>query len=394
MKNTKPNFAQPVSMPCTLEQFNRDLKEGLEGLGWESREPWNSWVINDDHDDCSYIHLEPERNEYDWHNHYNGDQHKIPTYNPELFLAIAAMTKGDVPIVGEYVIDKEKPIIEQVRIVNNKKGIQSLHHGPNDPFQQIETANWARWFRRPTLTELINHFTKPKTMKREFPIEITAEQAQSIIDIAYGEWRERLGKKWGKQIVLGYGSAVPEKFYNTMRSACNDEQHALLDKIFGKDEPEQEFKVGVHVYVITGGSGALGANCKVGKIIEKPDKEPENYGGGLYGKDENVYIEIDGKVWNMCRGYELRHATPSEIAEAKAKMQEKELEQKDGEDRLDYVLRLLGILDKFKRKYFWEIKLCEDFTGELFDDNDEAHSFKGYPDLITQLKTYIKNNLK
>ena len=44
-------------------------------------------------------------------------------------------------------------------------------------------------------------------------VTITKEEAQSIIDIACGTWKEKLFGLWGKQIVLNKPIEVTEEFY-------------------------------------------------------------------------------------------------------------------------------------------------------------------------------------
>jgi hypothetical protein len=67
---------------------------------------------------------------------------------------------------------------------------------------------------------------------------ITAQQAQIIIDIACAEWKEKLIKRYSRQICLKCDSTVTEEQYKEMRSACSKPQHKLFDEIFGKDEKE------------------------------------------------------------------------------------------------------------------------------------------------------------
>ena len=77
-------------------------------------------------------------------------------------------------------------------------------------------------------------FRKITNMKKSFTI--TAEQAQSIIDIACDAWKKKLAEKWANNIVLGDEIEVSEEFYKEMRSACTAPQNELFDKIFGKDD--------------------------------------------------------------------------------------------------------------------------------------------------------------
>lgn len=70
-----------------------------------------------------------------------------------------------------------------------------------------------------------------------FPFHLTQTQAQDIVIIACSSWREKLAKKWGKELLFNGHVRVSEGFYKQMREACTAEQHQLFDEIFGKDEP-------------------------------------------------------------------------------------------------------------------------------------------------------------
>jgi len=71
--------------------------------------------------------------------------------------------------------------------------------------------------------------------------------------------------------------------------------------------------------VVTGGDGALGANDRIGKVIQRPETEPKDYGGEMFDskKHTGIYIELpSGRVWGLCAGYKLKEATESEVFEA------------------------------------------------------------------------------
>jgi len=65
---------------------------------------------------------------------------------------------------------------------------------------------------------------------------ITSKQAQSIIDVACGEWKKKLALKWAYYIVKGDDIDIEDGFYKEMRKACTADQHKLFDEIFGKDK--------------------------------------------------------------------------------------------------------------------------------------------------------------
>lgn len=79
-----------------------------------------------------------------------------------------------------------------------------------------------------TLEEILNF----KNMKNQ-TFTITAEQAQSIIDIACGAWKPKLADKWAVNIALKKNVEIDGSFYKEMRLACTEPQHKLFDTIFG-----------------------------------------------------------------------------------------------------------------------------------------------------------------
>jgi len=79
------------------------------------------------------------------------------------------------------------------------------------------------------------HSRSNKPMKNR---TITAQQAQSIIDIACKDWKPVLAKHWAVTIVQKGNIEITEEYYKEMRSACTVDQHKLFDEIFGKDVKE------------------------------------------------------------------------------------------------------------------------------------------------------------
>jgi hypothetical protein len=93
-------FSSDIVMKVTLEQFNTDLKEPLRQLGHSFR------VSN--LEDKPYLCTNGACNNGELRNYsinsYDSSRYLIKTYIPKLFLALAAMTVGDTPIIGEHVI--------------------------------------------------------------------------------------------------------------------------------------------------------------------------------------------------------------------------------------------------------------------------------------------------
>ena len=83
-----------------------------------------------------------------------------------------------------------------------------------------------------TLEQFKKHVLMENNNKNKI---ISSEQAQRIIDIACGNWKNKLSVEWGVSIVLRRDIEIEEHFYKTMRKACTKEQHLVFDEIFGKD---------------------------------------------------------------------------------------------------------------------------------------------------------------
>lgn len=107
-------------------------------------------------------------------------------------------------------------------------------------------GNYAQSFHghgiRQGYTEITFEQFKKYVLKQEDDMEtrdriITAEQAQSIINIACNGWKPKLADRWANSIVLGKEISISEEFYKGMRKACTADQNNHFDNIFGKDEP-------------------------------------------------------------------------------------------------------------------------------------------------------------
>ncbi len=133
-------FTQPVSMKCTQEQYERDLKEPLLEMGYNETDvaKWNKHrclVTN-------YTGFKHKISNVDDADCKRYGRYFINHYNPELFLALAAMTEikeasgGDIGGKGEWIVSS-----------NNK--FEKLHK------KMFIYYDW----RKATKEELINKFT-------------------------------------------------------------------------------------------------------------------------------------------------------------------------------------------------------------------------------------------
>ncbi len=169
-------FTTPVSMPCTKEQYERYLKDSLLAMGYELKDTlyWG-------HEDCQYL-----GNFYNVHGSHLGNisnadikiDSYIDHYNPELFLALAAMTEGDVPIVGEWMKslkawEDRNFSYDTNELVRKSSNDIDLKGGINSAYSRIH-------FRKATKEELIAHLTKKKIEKEKIYVQTKFKAGQTV----------------------------------------------------------------------------------------------------------------------------------------------------------------------------------------------------------------------
>ena len=223
-------FTTKVSMQVTKEQYS-SLIEPLRNLGYEIS-PLHSIGFTDGYNQLTNV--------------YNDKVFKVRTvglvcdkrqnhieYNPELYLALAAMTEGKDWIIGEYLVNILKKQVFKCK--------ELYGHNSDMGFASQD----SHYYRKATKEELIKHFTKEEVIMKEsrFPFNLAPNYATDIINAACSTWRNALADKWGVNIVLNKNSKVTEEEYLNMRKACDVKQNELFDKIFGKDvEDKNAFK--------------------------------------------------------------------------------------------------------------------------------------------------------
>ena len=237
-------FITPVSMKCTQEQYERDLKKPLEELGYEE----GSLTFGDKEHltNCNGL------NEFEVWTFFGYEySYLIDHYNPELFLALAAMTEGDF-IKGEYATHKKGRCI--FKILFNNTGIV-------EPYRKATKEELIKHFskdmKRKSVAERCREIAKTITVKsyhnnvkkeNRFPFELDLEGARKIIDVACEGWKDKLYTKFGKGMILSGTIIIRESFYKEMRDACSEEQHKVLDEVFGKDEKSVESSLRYFLY--------------------------------------------------------------------------------------------------------------------------------------------------
>ena len=173
-------FIQPVSMRVTEEQYQRDLREPLLKMGYEEVRitDWDEApILATNYEDTEYILSNVGEESKD-----NYDRYFIPDYNPELFLAIAAMTDSISPIAGEW-------------IVYTDSMAEMLGLRARQLYRVGKLNTNTRYMRKATLQELIEKFTNQKQdiMKKE----ITNEQFNELKNLIAPENEEAFNKIMG-----------------------------------------------------------------------------------------------------------------------------------------------------------------------------------------------------
>ena len=119
---------------------------------------------------------------------------------------------------------------------------------------------------------IIEEYHKHMTKKERFPFELDLEGARKIINCACEDWKAKLSIAWAKPVLLGNNILILESFYREMRKACNDEQHKVLDEVFGKDEKSVYDKIGEFIDIETGSSLDSGVISEIqNRILETFD---------------------------------------------------------------------------------------------------------------------------
>lgn len=144
-------FIIPVAMKVTQEQYEKDLKKPLKKLGYLCSD--NIYLS----DNFPYL-VTNYGNSNKCDNYHNklgtwdetNNRQLIYDYVPELFLAIAAMTKGEDWSKGEYLIKKTNNLIFKV---THLIGCDSI-------LGHIENSNLNKeLYRKATVDELVNYFS-------------------------------------------------------------------------------------------------------------------------------------------------------------------------------------------------------------------------------------------
>lgn len=205
----KQEFATPIAMKCNQEQYER-IKPKLEKLGLREMGRWDNfnnypYLCNNYAGDMGDFRNTDERQK----EHYN--RLVFEEWNEDLFLALAAMRKGDVICEGEYCyikgggngfspdVNLNFPI--RIMLSKNHKGVKVSGHISGDylfdpnrlsikpTFKYAEgyllRTNSKSIISKATAEQLIEHFTKKEfTLPEKWCVKSTPE----TVGIISGYW--------------------------------------------------------------------------------------------------------------------------------------------------------------------------------------------------------------
>ncbi len=177
----KPNFITPVAMECSQEQFEKDLRLPLEAMGIlgrfssRSKKPCDKYPILVIH----HRGIENGTGYFFGVNHYLTTDDKsitvIPEYNPQLCLALAAMTEGCEPIDDEWMICIEDDHANSVKSFLSLAGMLKKVAGSDLA---------AKMWRKAKKEELVLYFTAKHSLLESDgcypPVQIETDSKNAI----------------------------------------------------------------------------------------------------------------------------------------------------------------------------------------------------------------------
>ena len=176
-------FITSVSMPCTKEQYEADLKKPLKEMGYKigSFMFWdcelNQYITNN-------FGLAGKLGNVGYKTAVSPYYHFIPTYNPEFFLALAAMTDAGGIMKWEW-------------YVYNDYNEKELGVAPCNLYV-------TSIFRKATKEEIIKHFDMKKEEQTDLReliqsgdiVELTGGDVGLVVDTPLGRFIQ-YDKEWG-----------------------------------------------------------------------------------------------------------------------------------------------------------------------------------------------------
>jgi len=174
-------FTTPVSMPCTEAQYN-ELKPLLEAMGYEVRDVFGN----------RRTHINTNATDIDSIVEYGSDACKygqilLPTYNKDLFLAIAAMTDEPNGIAGEWwkCLGSEKTHFSNNKLYRACRDRDSVCNyfmdNNNYPSGKYDASD--KCFTKATVAEIFAHFGVSYGKEQAKPIQPEIPQPKPMLQI-------------------------------------------------------------------------------------------------------------------------------------------------------------------------------------------------------------------
>jgi len=192
-------FTQPVSMECSQEHYERDLKNPLLEMGYSEADlaSWNKcpYLIT------NYMGVKNRISNTDNPVYARNGRYFIDHYNPELFLALAAMT-------------------EMKTVSGDKFGGKGEWIVKNNKFEKLDKKRFFNdLWRKVTKEELINKFTNK--MKEEQDLRELL-QSGNIVELRNGKMGIVIDTHLGKMIQLDKAYAETNCFNNELKSKIDE----------------------------------------------------------------------------------------------------------------------------------------------------------------------------
>jgi hypothetical protein len=157
-------FECRVSMPCTLNQYKKDLREQLVKLGYDSLDKYENLDEGPKKNTMRSLQVNWVSSRASWSYEERFDPDGIFTigsYNPSLFLALAAMSTGEQFWPGEYAIDTFNDVNLLV-VVTDWAG-EFKYYVEHESVKYVIHKNHLR---RATVEEILNHFQSKEAMQQ------------------------------------------------------------------------------------------------------------------------------------------------------------------------------------------------------------------------------------
>lgn len=296
--NKERKFKQSVAMFCTTEQYQKDLHDGLLQL--------TDLTLNAHISLMRVVYFDIDHNAVSWGEQSGrswGKYHFIDHYDPELFLAIAAMSEDDF-WPGEWVVINDRSIDELLIVHQSESSylcVKRIEEKDEPGYFTVPKEN----FRKATVEELVAHFSKgsfPETPLIEFdPDDIDPKSIPK--NSHYIDGKQMFFSQPMTENQIRDVMELVEKYKDPQPIGCSDspiyQPDVLSTQDTGKIEitfngikykevKEGKFKLGDHVQ----GKFANGKYC-LGTYIEESTIGSWHYVEDKHSKETHQCISVE-----------------------------------------------------------------------------------------------------